>query len=81
MVEGGQVDYVEHGNDVASVLREMLELDQAIGVAMAFAEANPDTLLVVTADHDTGGLAIAYSSHQPPQAVQTAQRGDLADKV
>ena len=70
MVEGGQVDYVEHGNDVASVLREMLELDQAIGVAMAFAEANPDTLLVVTADHDTGGLAIAYSSHQPPQAIK-----------
>ena len=66
MVEGGQVDYVEHGNDVASVLHEMLELDQAIGVAMEFAEANPDTLLVVTADHDTGGLAIAYSSHQPP---------------
>ncbi len=70
MVEGGQVDYVEHGNDVASVLREMLELDQAIGVAMAFAEANPDTLLVVTADHDTGGLAIAYSSYQPPQPVK-----------
>jgi len=66
MVEGGQVDWVAHGNDVASVLHEMLELDQAIGVAMAFAESNPDTLIVLTADHDTGGLAIAYSSHQPP---------------
>jgi len=70
MVEGGQVDYVEHGNDVASVLHEMLELDQAIGVAKAFAEKNPDTLVVVTADHDTGGLAIAYSSHQPPPALK-----------
>jgi len=66
MVEGGQVDWVAHGNDVASVLHEMLEFDQAIGVAMAFAESNPDTLIVLTADHDTGGLAIAYSSHQPP---------------
>jgi alkaline phosphatase len=70
MVEGGQVDYVEHGNDIGSVLREMLELDEALGVAMAFVEANPDTLLIVTADHDTGGMAIAYSSYQPPQPVK-----------
>jgi len=70
MVEGGQVDYAEHGNDVASALREMLELDQAVGVAIAFAEANPDTLLIVTADHDTGGLAIAYNSYQPPQPLK-----------
>ena len=66
MVEGGQIDWVAHGNDVASVLHEMLEFDQAIGVAMAFAESNPDTLVVVTADHDTGGLAIAYSNYNPP---------------
>jgi alkaline phosphatase len=66
MVEGGQIDFVAHGNDVASVLHEMVEFDQAIGLAMTFAEANPDTLVVVTADHDTGGLAIAYSNHNPP---------------
>jgi alkaline phosphatase len=70
MVEGGQIDNVAHGNDVASVVHEMLELDRAIGTAMAFAEENPDTLLVVTADHDTGGLAIAYSSHQPPKPIK-----------
>jgi alkaline phosphatase len=70
MVEGGQIDWVEHGNDVASVLHEMLEFDQAIGVAMSFAESNPDTLIVLTADHDTGGLAIAYSGHQPPAPVK-----------
>ncbi len=66
MVEGGQIDCVAHGNDVASVLHEMLEFDQAIGLVMSFAETNPDTLVVVTADHDTGGLAIAYSSYNPP---------------
>ena len=65
MVEGGQVDWVAHGNDVASVLHEMLEFDQAIGLVMAFAEQNPDTLVVVTADHDTGGLAIAYHKVNP----------------
>jgi alkaline phosphatase len=70
MVEGGQVDWVAHGNDVASVLHEMMEFDQAIGLVMAFAEQNPDTLVVVTADHDTGGLAIAYSSYQPPAPVK-----------
>jgi alkaline phosphatase len=70
MVEGGQVDWVEHGNDVASVLHEMLEFDQAIGLVMSFAEKNPDTLVIVTADHDTGGVAIAYSSHQPPAPVK-----------
>jgi alkaline phosphatase len=72
MVEGGQVDWVEHANDVASVLHEMLEFDQAIGVAMSFAESNPDTLVVVTADHDTGGMAIAYNSYLPPAPVKLA---------
>jgi alkaline phosphatase len=70
VVEGGQIDWVAHGNDVASVLHEMMEFDQAIGLVMAFAEKNPDTLIVVTADHDTGGLAIAYSSVNPPAPIQ-----------
>jgi alkaline phosphatase len=72
MVEGGQVDWVAHGNDVASVLHEMLEFDQTIGLVMAFAEQNPDTLVVVTADHDTGGLAIAYNNVNPPGPVKLA---------
>jgi alkaline phosphatase len=70
MVEGGQIDWVEHGNDVASVLHEVLEFDQAIGVVMAFGEKNPDTLVIVTADHDTGGLAIGYSNYNPPAPVK-----------
>ncbi|MBA4394951.1 MAG: alkaline phosphatase, partial [Desulfobacca sp.] len=70
MVEGGQIDWVAHGNDVAGVLHEMLEFDQAIGRVMAFAEQNPDTLVVVTADHDTGGPAIAYSNYTPPTPVK-----------
>jgi len=70
MVEGGQIDWVAHGNDVASVLHEMMEFDRAIGVALAFAATNPETLVVITADHDTGGLALAYSNYQPPLPVQ-----------
>lgn len=72
MVEGGQIDWVAHGNDVGSVLHEMLEFDEAIGIAMAFAQKNPDTLVIVTADHDTGSLAIAYNSYQPPSPVKLA---------
>lgn len=72
MVEGGQIDWVAHGNDVASVLHEMLEFDEAIGVALDFAQKNPDTLVVVTADHDTGGLAIAYSNYHPPAPLKLA---------
>ena len=70
MVEGGQVDWVAHGNDVASVLHEMMELDQTLGAILRFANAHPDTLVIVTADHDTGGLAIGYSSYQPPAPVK-----------
>jgi alkaline phosphatase len=72
MVEGGQVDWVAHGNDVASVLHEMQEFDHTIGLVMSFAETNPDTLVVVTADHDTGGLAIAYSNYNPPAPLNLA---------
>lgn len=70
MVEGGQVDWAAHGNDVASVVHEMMELDQALGSILNFANAHPETLVIVTADHDTGGLAIGYSSYQPPPMVK-----------
>lgn len=72
MVEGGQIDTAAHANDVASVLHEMMEFDRAIGVVISFAESNPDTLVVLTADHDTGGLAIAYSNYQPPAPLKLA---------
>jgi alkaline phosphatase len=70
MVEGGQVDWVEHGNDVASVIHEMMEFDRVIGLVMTYAGKNPDTLVIVTADHDTGGLAIAYNNVNPPAPIK-----------
>lgn len=72
MVEAGQIDWAAHANDVAAVLHEMLEMEEALGVILKFAEANPETLVVLTADHDTGGLAIAYNSFNPPAPVQLA---------
>ena len=58
LVEGSQVDWGGHDNDLEYVTNEYIEFDRAIGVALKFVDENPNTLLVVTADHETGGLAI-----------------------
>jgi alkaline phosphatase len=56
MVEGSQIDWGGHGNDTPYVLREVKDFDDAIGVAISYAENNPGTLVIVTADHETGGM-------------------------
>ena len=59
MVEGGAIDHCNHRNDHTAALKEMIEFDAAIGEALKFAEKHPEeTLIVVTADHDTGGTKI-----------------------
>ena len=59
MVEGGAIDHGNHRNDHGTALREMIEFDAAIGEALKFAEKHPEeTLIIVTADHDTGGTKI-----------------------
>lgn len=57
MVEGGKIDWTGHANDLPANIMETLEFDDAVAVALAFQQAHPtDTLLIVTADHETGGL-------------------------
>jgi alkaline phosphatase len=56
MVEGGAIDWRCHERDAAGVVQEMLAFDDAIAVAVGFAAENSDTLLIVTADHETGGM-------------------------
>ena len=58
MVEGSQIDWGSHGNDINYVVEEMTDMDHAIGKSLAFAEQDGNTLVVVTADHETGGLVI-----------------------
>ena len=58
MIEAGRIDHAAHGNDLAAVVRDMLAFDEAIGVALEFQRKHPDTLIIVTADHETGGLAL-----------------------
>ncbi|PXY42823.1 alkaline phosphatase [Flavobacterium cheongpyeongense] len=62
MAEGAQIDYGGHKNDLEYVVREMLDFDKLVGQAMEFVDKNPETLLIVTADHETGGLSLIDGS-------------------
>ena len=64
MVEGGMIDYACHGDDAATAIGEVWDMDEAMQVAYKFYEQHPDeTLIVVTADHETGGLALGNSDY------------------
>ena len=59
MVEGGKIDWACHNNDPATVVSEVVDMDNAIRVAYEFYKKHPkETLIVVTADHETGGLGM-----------------------
>jgi len=58
MIEGSQIDWCGHANDIACAMAEMDDFANAIKVAKAYVDAHPDTLLVITADHETGGLSL-----------------------
>jgi len=58
MVEGSQIDMACHNNDSTYLVEEMMDFDKTINVVLDFAEKNPNTLVIVTADHETGGLTI-----------------------
>ena len=58
MVEGSQIDWGGHANETPYVVREVKDFDDAIGVVLTFAQENPGTLVIITADHETGGMTI-----------------------
>lgn len=58
MLEGAQVDHGGHVNKLPYAVTELLDLDKVIGQAMEFADSNGETLVIVTADHETGGLTL-----------------------
>ncbi len=71
MAEGGKIDYAGHGNDGATNIHEVIDFDQAIQVAYRFYEQHPDeTLIVVTADHETGGMALGKEDSFELQLLQ-----------
>jgi alkaline phosphatase len=58
MVEGGQIDWAAHGNDGLNVIGDVIGFDEAVQVGLDNAALNPDTLVIVTADHETGSMSV-----------------------
>lgn len=58
MIEGGRIDHAAHRNDTAGTIQDTLAFDAAVGVAFEFARKNQDTLVIVTADHETAGMSV-----------------------
>jgi len=58
MVEGSQIDWGGHDNDIEYVTSELIDFDNAVAKALDFAEKDGETLVIVTADHETGGLSL-----------------------
>ncbi|HAN19347.1 MAG: hypothetical protein A2X13_01605 [Bacteroidetes bacterium GWC2_33_15] len=58
MIEGSQIDWGGHDNDINYVVTETIDFDKAIGKALEFAKKDGETLVIVTADHETGGLTL-----------------------
>ena len=64
MVEGGMIDYACHGDDAATAIGELWDMDEAMQVAYEFYQHHPEeTLIIATADHETGGMALGNSDY------------------
>jgi alkaline phosphatase len=80
MVEAGLIDWAGHDNDTGTLLHEMLKFDETIALVHAWAQGRQDVLVLVTADHETGGFGFSYSRFDPPAPQElpgAAFRGEL----
>lgn len=59
MIEGGRIDHASHANDFPTTVQEVLDFDAAVKVALDFAKKDGNTSIVITADHETGGLSLS----------------------
>ncbi|HPC64827.1 MAG TPA: alkaline phosphatase [Anaerohalosphaeraceae bacterium] len=79
MVEGSQIDWAAHNNDADNCIRQTLLFDLAVKEAMDFAQRNRDTLVIVTADHETGGLILRTTKEKQLRAYWTSKDHTAAD--
>lgn len=78
MIEGGMIDKACHGNDAASYIHELIALDSCVRIAYEFYQKYPDeTLIVVTADHETGGLSLGRGRYELHLELLDAQKTSL----
>ncbi len=78
MVEGGQIDWACHDNEPHKMLQETLAFDAAVKVALAFQAGHPDTLILVTGDHETGGLSLGCTETGYAYAPDRTAEGSCA---
>lgn len=65
MIEGGKIDWACHANDAGTAFREVIDMDNAVKVAYEFYAQHPDeTLIVITADHETGGIVLGTGRYE-----------------
>ena len=87
MVEGGNIDHAAHGNDGSNVVVGTIEFNKALAEAYDFYLQHPDeTLIIVTADHDTGGLtlgnrAVGYNSYMEKVPAQRMSKDMFSSKI
>ncbi len=79
MIESGKIDWACHANDAVSATHDLIEFDNAIGKALAFYEEHKEeTLIIVTGDHETGGLTIGYAATGQVTAFDKLQHQTLS---
>lgn len=85
MVEGGKIDWSSHANDAATTIHEVIDFNKSIQLAYDFYKKHPnETLIVVTADHETGGLGIGNGSstlRTQNLVNQKVSQGELSKKI
>ena len=78
MVEGGMIDKACHANDGAAYIKELIAMDSCVRIAYDFYQKHPDeTLIVVTADHETGGLSLGRGKYELHLDLLDAQKTSL----
>ncbi|WP_116126371.1 alkaline phosphatase [Lewinella sp. IMCC34183] len=78
MVEGSYIDWAGHAENDTMLIREVADFDKTLGILLDYVEEHPNTLLIVTADHETGGVSLAKSYHSQ---VVFGQRKEIPDEV
>lgn len=83
VVEGGKIDWACHGNDPGTTIQDVLAFDKAVKVGLDFLAKNPDTLVIVTADHETGGMSLITEKKDVLEGVkkQTASSFFIANEL
>lgn len=80
MIEGGQIDWAGHNNDAGDMLHELLQFDDAIRAVHDWVRQRDDTIVIITADHETGSFGFSYSG-RPLPAPRRLPGAAFADKV